>query len=143
MIQSIWLYRVHTSWTMMKMNAWSLATRNWNFNLNHHRSLGTFGRIMKTALHSVQWEKAKPSLVDLQLSRHDLWTYFWVPLQWQGAIKSSPPRSRQIRHCGWSASTTRREDSLSSSLVAGIGIISQRWFKMGWVSEEEEEEESW
>lgn len=30
------------------------------------------------------------TLVDLQLSRHDLWTYFWVPLQWHGAIKSSP-----------------------------------------------------
>lgn len=43
------------------MNAWSLATSNWNFNLNHQRSGGTFARNMKTARHSVQWAKAKPS----------------------------------------------------------------------------------
>lgn len=36
--------------------------------------------------------RKKLTLVDLQLSRHDLWTYFCVPLQWHGAIKSSPKR---------------------------------------------------
>lgn len=50
-----------TSWTIIKMNAWSLATRSWNFNLSHQRSGGTFARNKKTALHSVQWEKAWPS----------------------------------------------------------------------------------
>ena len=35
------------------------------------------------------------TLVDLQLSRHDLWTYFWVPLQWHGAIKSSPENEKK------------------------------------------------
>lgn len=51
----------HTSWTIMKMSAWSLATRNWNFNLNHQRSGGKFARSKNAALHSVQWAKAKPS----------------------------------------------------------------------------------
>lgn len=50
-----------TSWTRTKINAWSLATRNWNFSLDHQRSGGTFARNTNTALHSVQWAKANPS----------------------------------------------------------------------------------
>lgn len=52
-----------TIWTTMKIIAWSLATRNWNLNLNHQRSIGTFARNRNTALHSVQWAKAKPSCI--------------------------------------------------------------------------------
>ena len=133
-----------TSCTIKKIKVWSLTTRSWNFNLNHHLSGGTFARSKNVARHSVQCENAKPSwvmcnrhtwlestrliikkceiscstandswvstslctvekrrsrihtFVDLQLSRQDLWTYFCVPLQRQGAIKSSPaPSAKQ------------------------------------------------
>jgi len=65
------------------------------------------------------------TFVDLQLSRQDLWTYFCVPLQRQGAIKSSPSLSRQIRHWGTSwitrwVSSLASIFSLSPSTLTGL-----------------------
>lgn len=62
-----------------------------------------YNRILPIALPKHQYisqvselriEDKRLTFVDLQLSRHDLWTYFCVPLQWHGAIKSSPANEK-------------------------------------------------
>lgn len=113
-----------TSWTAKKMDNMSRVTKKRNLSVLHSLSAGMWTLIWYGVLQVVQWQNAKPSLIERQLSRHSRWTYFWEPLHLHGAIKSLPSDSRQIRHWGCSSVPASRSTSSLSMIRGWRSIVS-------------------